>query len=200
MNQRLFTLDIYTCGGFTKNPLTGNPSALDVGCGSRKLPGSIGMDIVRGSHADVVHDMNIAPWPFADNAFDVVLMNHVLEHSDNVLAVLGEAHRVLVPGGRLVIQVPYFRSTDAHTDPTHRHYFTSGSFEYFLDGTHLSEYQYVPYSFKKSGFWYGWPSRTSNPIRRAAKALIHRFPNFYDQYFSLLYPVRCLSWELEAIK
>jgi hypothetical protein len=40
---------------------------LDVGCGKNKRKGAIGIDIDPNSDADVIHDLNIFPWPFNDN-------------------------------------------------------------------------------------------------------------------------------------
>ncbi len=52
--------------------------------------------------------MDIHAMPFADNHFDVVLCNHVLEHVDNDIQAMGEIYRVLKPGGWAILQVPFF--------------------------------------------------------------------------------------------
>ena len=52
--------------------------------------------------------MDIHQIPFADNFFDVVLCNHVLEHVDNDLQAMREIARVLKPGGFAILQVPFF--------------------------------------------------------------------------------------------
>jgi SAM-dependent methyltransferase len=44
--------------------------------------------------------------PFAGASFDVVLCNHVIEHIPDLARALSELHRVLRPGGLLVIGVP----------------------------------------------------------------------------------------------
>ena len=44
--------------------------------------------------------------PFPNNSFDVVTMLAVLEHIEQDQAILQEIHRVLVPGGKLVLTVP----------------------------------------------------------------------------------------------
>lgn len=54
--------------------------------------------------ADVKAD--ICNLPFADNCFDVILCNHVLEHIPNDTKALKELYRVLKPGGWGVFQVP----------------------------------------------------------------------------------------------
>ncbi|KKU56259.1 MAG: Methyltransferase domain protein [Parcubacteria group bacterium GW2011_GWA1_47_11] len=197
----LWAPKIFTLRGFVKENMLRGAAALDVGCGGRKLPGSTGMDILRLPGVDVVHSFNRTPWPFADGAFDLVFLNHALEHVGDVVAVMNEVHRVLKPEGRAVIQVPYFRCIDAYNDPTHTHFFTARTLDYFIKDAGLSRYAYSGDKlFDKKGFWYGWPHRSRNPLRQALKNFMHRYPAFYDQYLSLIIPTECLTWELEALK
>lgn len=44
--------------------------------------------------------------PFPEGHFDLVLSDYVLEHVDDPVAFLREAHRVLKPGGRFVFRTP----------------------------------------------------------------------------------------------
>ncbi|NOT90141.1 methyltransferase domain-containing protein [Ferruginibacter sp.] len=44
---------------------------------------------------------------FSDNNFDVVIGNHIMEHIPNDAKALKEIYRVLKPGGRAILQVPY---------------------------------------------------------------------------------------------
>jgi SAM-dependent methyltransferase len=53
--------------------------------------------------------MDLLKIPFADNSFDVVLCNHVLEHVDDDLKALSEIFRVLKPGGWSILQIPFFK-------------------------------------------------------------------------------------------
>jgi len=55
-------------------------------------------------HVDVKAD--ILNLPFADNSFDVVFCNHVLEHIEDDAKAMRELFRVLKPGGFGVFQVP----------------------------------------------------------------------------------------------
>jgi SAM-dependent methyltransferase len=47
-----------------------------------------------------------SPLPYADAQFDVVTCSEVIEHLENFRALLREAHRVLKPGGVLVLTTP----------------------------------------------------------------------------------------------
>ncbi|GLU42487.1 SAM-dependent methyltransferase [Muricauda sp. NBRC 101325] len=54
--------------------------------------------------ADVKAD--ICNLPFADNSFDVILCNHVLEHIPDDTKAMQELYRVLKPGGWGIFQIP----------------------------------------------------------------------------------------------
>ncbi len=54
--------------------------------------------------ADVKAD--ICDLPFADNSFDVILCNHVLEHIPNDTKAMQELYRVMKPGGWGIVQIP----------------------------------------------------------------------------------------------
>jgi hypothetical protein len=55
--------------------------------------------------ADIQADL--AALPFADASFDWVMANHVLEHIPGDAAAIAELARVLRPGGRAIIMVPF---------------------------------------------------------------------------------------------
>lgn len=194
---------IFTPNGLVKTNILEGKRALDVGCGSRKLPGAVGIDILSVPGVDIVHDLSMFPWPLRDDEFDVIFVSHCLEHVDDLLKTLSEMNRISRTGAHIIIQVPYFRSTDAYTDPTHRHFFTSHSLDYFCQGEHITNdcgASYVPFRFRKLGFWYAWPGISRNPLRQALKPFMRRYSQFYDQYLSLLMPVGSVTWELEVIK
>ncbi|WP_124980308.1 class I SAM-dependent methyltransferase [Nonlabens xiamenensis] len=54
--------------------------------------------------ADVKAD--ICALPFADNEFDFILCNHVLEHIPDDQKAMVEIYRVLKPGGTAILQIP----------------------------------------------------------------------------------------------
>lgn len=53
---------------------------LDIGCGQNKNPGFIGMDYENYPGVDIVHDVEVFPWPLPDNCIDLAVTSHLLEH------------------------------------------------------------------------------------------------------------------------
>ena len=107
---------------------------LNLGCGRKRVDGAVNVDCNAGVVADVTHDLNRRPWPFADNSFSEVLAYDVIEHLDDVVAAMEEIHRVCQPGARVKITVPHFSCANAFTDITHRHHFGWFCFGYFTGG------------------------------------------------------------------
>ncbi|MBN9283970.1 MULTISPECIES: class I SAM-dependent methyltransferase [Flavobacterium] len=74
--------------------------------------------------ADVKAD--ICNLPFADNSYDLILCNHVLEHIPDDTKAMQELYRVLKPGGMGIFQIPQDLSRaetfedDSITDPKER--------------------------------------------------------------------------------
>ncbi|MCX6666304.1 MAG: methyltransferase domain-containing protein, partial [Euryarchaeota archaeon] len=109
---------------------------LDLGCGVRKRKKAIGVDINKNCDADIIHDLNIFPYPFKDNEFDDILCDNVIEHLENITRVLEELWRISKNGTMITIYGPYFRSKWAFTDSTHKHFFAVESFSFF-DPNHI---------------------------------------------------------------
>jgi predicted SAM-dependent methyltransferase len=70
----------------TVKMLVDSPRVLDIGCGVNKVAGAIGMDVNPRTAADVIHDLDDLPYPFADDEFDEVIGRHVIEHVRDPMA------------------------------------------------------------------------------------------------------------------
>lgn len=70
---------------------------------------AVAVDVAPAPGLDVL--TLVAPLPFRDNSFDTVLCTSVLEHVDDIEAAAGEIARVLRPGGRLLISMPFLYPT-----------------------------------------------------------------------------------------
>jgi len=96
----------------------------------------------------VAHDLNEMPWPWEDNAFDLVVARAVFEHLRITLAEsLAETWRILRPEGMLYVKLPYWAHESSYTDATHRWVFGLAIFEQFDPETRRG----AQYSF------YRWP-------------------------------------------
>lgn len=104
---------------------------LDVGCGVNKQPGALGIDRNRNTSADVVCDLDRRFYPFRDSTFDEARAIHVVEHVADVIAFIEELHRVVRPGGRIIVVTPHYTDFSSFCDPTHRWHLNSFSFRYF---------------------------------------------------------------------
>jgi len=105
----------------------------DLGCGKRKFPGALGIDISSESDADVVHDLASFPYPLEPDSCDAIVLNHVIEHLPFLPPVMKEVHRLLRAGGRCWIATPHFTDADSWADPTHRYHFSIRSMNAFSD-------------------------------------------------------------------
>lgn len=100
----------------------GNGKVLDVGCGIGTF-----LSVVQELGLEP-HGVEVSEWAcqiaekkwglhvfnglleqarFEDDTFDIVHMNHVLEHCAHPISVLSEVKRVLKPNGMLFVEVPY---------------------------------------------------------------------------------------------
>lgn len=110
---------------------------LNLGCGSSIDPQAVNVDIVDLPGVDVVHDLDVMPWPFTDASFRYIWASHVFEHVRDPIGFMCEAHRILEPGGLLSITVPHYQSENSFTDPTHLRHCTERTWDYWCEGTAL---------------------------------------------------------------
>ena len=113
---------------------------LDVGCGTNKTEGAVGLDNNPRTQADVIHDLGQLPYPFADNEFDLVVSNHVVEHVPDIMAFVTELYRVTQNGGRIKLLTPHYTNPDWANDPTHRNHINSYTFNTFLAGRQVFDF------------------------------------------------------------
>lgn len=95
---------------------TNTPVKLNLGCGSRRIKGYIGIDISQDAQAvDFLLDCsNLSA--IQDDTVDVLYASHVLEHfgRNEQQKVLTEWVRVLKPGGIMRLSVPDFSAIVEH--------------------------------------------------------------------------------------
>jgi len=176
---------------------------LDVGCGRKKHLGAIGIDCNPDTDADVIHDLNTFPYPFDDNSFDVVNCDSILEHLDDFFRVMEELHRIAVPNGQIRINVPYYTSFDAFTDPTHRHFFTSRSFDYFREDYAYNYYTKVRFIIVKIHITFLRLKQLKglSPHKLlGVEFFANKWIKIYEAFFAYIFPAHIISFELQVVK
>lgn len=109
----------------TLSPAAGVPAALlklDLGCGPNKQPGHLGVDVRPFLGVDVLLNLGVDQWPWANESVEEAHSSHFLEHLTALERIhfMNELHRVLIPGGKCKIIVPIWSSSRAYGDPTHQ--------------------------------------------------------------------------------
>ena len=107
---------------------------LDLGCGTRKREGFLGVDRRKFDGVDVVHDMLKTPWPWKDNSVAEINMSQVMEHFTGLerVKIVNEMYRVLRVGGKATVVTPYWASNRAFGDFTHKWPPVSEMWYYYL--------------------------------------------------------------------
>lgn len=143
---------------------------LNLGCGSHARPGWVNADIAKQDGVDVVHDLDVPPWPFSDGTVSEIDAIDVFEHLNNPVLFMAESHRILKPRGALHIQTAYWRSIDSYTDPTHKRHCTEFTFDYWIPGTVLHQHHNAAYgavSFQKVAIQIGATGQLDVTLRKA---------------------------------
>jgi len=106
---------------------------LQLGAGDRPRQGYLNSDIIKLPGIQVVHDLNVLPWPWEDGAFEEVLALAVFEHLWLRLDTsVEECWRLLKPDGLLIFKVPDHNSPTVADDPQHIHRgWSNRTFDFF---------------------------------------------------------------------
>jgi ubiquinone/menaquinone biosynthesis C-methylase UbiE len=128
---------------------------LDIGSGAGEFslayPASFGVEInpylaAYGQQKGLKISLaSIFSLPFSDREFDGVLISNVLEHLAEPQTAFGESARVLKPGGRLMVTVPFLAGF--RRDRTHRTFLKESDLMRFSSEYHLHPlriYSYPP--------------------------------------------------------
>jgi len=137
---------------------------LDIGCGANKQPGFVGIDMLDLPGVDIVHDLEVFPWPLEDESVLRAVASHVLEHINPHKGVfinfMNEVWRVLKPNAQFAFVVPHASSHGYQQDPTHCNMINETTMHYFdpdPEGNNIGSqlynfYQPKPWKIEKQYF------------------------------------------------
>jgi len=188
----------------TQNSQSGR-RVLDIGCGTNKTVGAIGMDINPRTAADVIHDLDDRPYPFADDYFDEIIGGHVIEHVRDPVAVMSELHRITRHGGAIKIVAPHWTNPDFATDLTHRIHLNSYSFHNLIEGREVFTF-YTDARFRQRmvhvtilNLWklFGLEFLINLDNRYPRMRFLRKF---WEQYLNAIVRGKEIRFELEVVK
>lgn len=107
---------------------------VDLGCGTSKVSGAIGIDRLSLPEVDIICDFEKS-LPLKSDSVDTLHASHVIEHVANLIPFMEEVYRVCKPGASVFIVAPYYTSRGAFRDPTHVRFITEDTFQYFQNPT-----------------------------------------------------------------
>lgn len=161
---------------------------LDLACGQRKREGFLGVDRLQLDGVDIVHDLDVFPWPWEDDSVEEINCMHYLEHVPDLIPFMDECYRILAPGGTMFVIAPYYASVRATQDPTHKRAISEMSFMYFNKGwrdTNLLDHYQITCDFD---FTYGYqfvPAWQNRSEEARAFALAHYMNVVLDIHVTL---------------
>ncbi len=103
---------------------------VDIGCGTRKPAGFIGVDSYPGLAVDIVADLT-KQFPFPSESIDQLRGYDIIEHLPNQIHTMNEIWRVCKAGAIVDLLVPSSDGRGAFQDPTHVSFWNLNSFYYF---------------------------------------------------------------------
>jgi SAM-dependent methyltransferase len=172
---------------------------LDVGCGRGTLLAALadrglevhGMEVSRAavegadSRAEIRIATNLSEAAYPPDHFDLVILWHVFEHLRDPRRMLDEVHRILRPGGEVVIAVPNFSSWQArwagaawfHLDPPrHLYHLPVEALRTLLRSAGFEPRSEHHFSLRQNPFGWvqSWLNRSSRWRRNALYELLQR--------------------------
>jgi len=182
-------------------PTTVPMRTLELGCGFTKTPGAFGVDIIAGSAADLIHDLDVFPYPLDDNAFDRIICKDVLEHVSDFVRSMEEIWRVAAPNAIVEVRAPFMSSVNYFSDPTHKRAFTSRSFDYFIPGRAAHRYSYSAARFELVSCDYDTDQlQHRRGLHRWLLGWANKNKEQYENRFAFLYPIYTIYFELRVLK
>lgn len=177
---------------------------LNIGCGpdlkkNNNKEDWINLDFNKTYNPEVIHDIDVFPYPFRDNYFDKILIEGTLEHTLHPVKVMDELWRISKNKALIIVNVPHFSHWGAFGDLTHYHYFSKSTFwhyqakpKYYSNKT-VFKVRKVHYTVQSSPSLFKVISLIFTPLANLSSTIT-------DSLLCKFIPVENIIFELEVIK
>ena len=121
----------------------GKVTKVELGCGTTKNEGYIGIDRFPLPNVDIVADLDKGI-PLEDNSVEVVFCSHSLEHFENLPNIVNEIYRVCKHKAIVNVLAPYHMETVNLANFYHKQVFNEATFRFFTneEKTHINTNDY----------------------------------------------------------
>lgn len=103
---------------------------LNLGCGNKKKNGFLGVDRYPCEVVDRIANLD-EQLPFSDSSVDEIWMDNVIEHVQDISAIMKEIHRICQHDAKVTIITPHYSSISSWRDPSHVHHLSYFSMDHF---------------------------------------------------------------------
>ena len=156
---------------------------------------AVTLDINPKHKPDIIHDLNLTPWPVDDNAFGEIICHHVLEHLNDLSPAMEELYRICTGDGAIYIEVPHHTSWCANT-PEHKLRFNYFAFDGYIEGG------LVRWMTGRKKFTLDKREITFHKFFRAflLHKLFNALPFTYERFLAYIFPAENLKICLRPVK
>lgn len=170
---------------------------LHLGCGNDYKEGYVNCDISNEVKVDKIVDLEKPLTMFKDNSVDEIYSRHTFEHINNFMDLMNELYRICKKDAIIKIIVPYFAHPGAFQDPTHKRFFTLRTFDYFDNKN--------PYFYYSNNRFDIFNKKLVSFVLRPKLSMFFDFfinhsQRFYERFFSRIFPVEELIFEMRVLK
>lgn len=178
---------------------------LNMGCGSQKMAGYVGLDIRRDIGVNIICDLNKSI-PIKSDTVDHIYTKSFLEHIDHFELLMKDFYRVLKPYGTVYIYVPHWTNPFYYSDYTHRRLFGLRTFDYFSPKgqyrfNKLPHYSEIYFLTKEVRLLFFSPFPLLRFFMKAFQLIVNSNKSFqvlYEFHLSSVVPCYAIEYQLIA--
>lgn len=174
------------------------PKKLDLGCGSDKIDGAYGVDMVETPQVDLQQDLNKRDWNLPSDYFNEIYAIDVFEHLSNPIVFIEELYRIATSDAEIRVRGPHASSENWH-DPTHKRLLTSRTFDHFSNSTRFDFYSDVEFVVEDVEITFDW---TEIPgYQHFASFIANKYTRAYERtMLRNLFPATNIEFLLRPVK
>jgi ubiquinone/menaquinone biosynthesis C-methylase UbiE len=182
---------------------------IELGCGTTKQEGKVGIDRLPLKGVDIVHDVENGLGFLPDNSVDEISSSHFLEHINNFEELMREIHRVLKPNGLHIAIVPHFSNPYYYSDYTHKRFFGLYTFDYLATQNSCLKRKvpdfYTDFKFEIISRKYNFnsPFKIRHALKQVPKKILginNYLKEFYEETLCWIFPCSTITYIMRPAK